>query len=131
VRISSCCGQIYANQGPRYLVKSCGLILTKRRNSGRSTKSSGTELTKIGDQILTVVRAYVEQYSNLTDSMADELATRVLGIEQQRNGLKKKYYDRVKNSMGAVMAMRFLQVESQLERLVNLQIAAELPVDSQ
>ena len=94
-------------------------------------KEFETELSKIGDQIVSVVRSYIENYGSMTDVMADELATKVLSIEQQRNGLKKKYYDRVKNSMGAVMAMRFLQVENQLERLVDLQLAAELPVDPQ
>jgi hypothetical protein len=94
-------------------------------------KEFETELTKIGNQVVTVLRVYVENYSNMTDVMADELANKVLNIEQQRNALKKKYYDRVKNSMGAVMAMRFLQVENQLERLLDLQLAAQLPVDSQ
>jgi hypothetical protein len=94
-------------------------------------KEFETELTKIGDQIVTVMRTYAENYGNMTDVMADNLATKVLSIEQQRNVLKKKYYDRVKNSMGAGMAMRFLQVENQLERLLDLQLAAQLPVDSQ
>jgi hypothetical protein len=94
-------------------------------------KEFETELTGIGNQVVTVIRAYVENYGNMTDVMADELATKVLSIEQQRNALKKKYYARVKDSMGAIMAMRFLQVENQLERLVDLQLAAQLPVDPQ
>ncbi len=94
-------------------------------------KEFETELTKIGDQVVTVMREYVENYGNMTDATADKLATQVLNIERQRNGLKKKYYDRLKNSMGAGMAMRFLQVENQLERLVDLQLAAQLPVDPQ
>jgi hypothetical protein len=94
-------------------------------------KEFETELTRIGDQIVTVLHTYVDNYSNMTDAMADKLGTKVLSIEQERNALKKKYFDRVKNSMGAVTAMRFLQVENQLERLLDLQVAAQLPVDSQ
>jgi hypothetical protein len=94
-------------------------------------KEFETELSTLGDQIVTVVRTYVDNYGNMTDTVADKLAAKVLSIEQQRNALKKKYYDRVKGSIGAVTAMRFLQVENQLERVLDLQLSAQLPVDSQ
>jgi hypothetical protein len=94
-------------------------------------KEFETELSKIGDQVVAAVRTYVENYSKLTDPVANQLANKVLTIEQQRNALKKKYYDRVKTSLGGITAMRFLQVENQLERLVDLQIAAQLPVASE
>ena len=81
--------------------------------------------------MVATVRTYVESYGKLTDPVADQLANKVLTMEQQRNALKKKYYDRVKTSLGGITAMRFLQVENQLERLVDLQIAAQLPVASE
>ena len=93
-------------------------------------KDFEAEMTKIGDQVMAAVRTYVENYDKLTDAVADQLAGKVLSIEQQRNALKKKYYDRVKNSMGALNAMRFLQVENQLERLIDLQLSAQLPVEA-
>ena len=93
-------------------------------------KEFETELTRVGDQLVVLVRRYVDNYDNMTDELADELANKVLASEQQRNALKKKYYDRLKKSMGAVTAMRFLQVENQLERLIDLQIAAQLPVEA-
>lgn len=86
------------------------------------------ELSALGDQIVSLVKTYAEHYSTMTDGVADQLANQVLSIEQQRNVLKKKYYDRMKDGVGAITAARFLQVENQLERIVDLQIAAELPV---
>jgi flagellar biosynthesis chaperone FliJ len=86
------------------------------------------ELARIGDQIVTVVHDYAANYENLTPPVADQLATKILSIEQQRNELKRKYYLQVKAGLDAITAARFLQVENQLERLVDLQIAAELPV---
>ena len=65
------------------------------------------------------------------DGVCHQLANQVLNIEQERNVLKKKYYDRMKEGVGALTAARFLQVENQLERLVDLQIAAQLPVMDQ
>jgi hypothetical protein len=94
-------------------------------------KEFETELTKIGDQIVAVMNTYVANYDKMPDSLADKLANSVLSIEQQRNTIKKKYFDRLRNSVGAVTAMRFLQVENQLERLVDLQLAAQLPVSEE
>jgi hypothetical protein len=89
------------------------------------------EYTQLGNKIVAVVKTYAERYEAMTDDVADQLANQVLAIEQERNALKKKYYDRMKAAMGAITATRFLQVENQLERLIDLQIAAELPVISQ
>jgi hypothetical protein len=86
------------------------------------------ELARIGDQVVTLVHDYAANYENLTAPVADQLATKILGIEQQRNELKRKYYLKMKAGLDAITAARFLQVENQLERLVDLQIAAELPV---
>src|SRR5205814_676787 len=81
----------------------------------------------LGDKVVSVVKTYAENYLNMTDPVADGIATQILAIEMQRNELKKKYYERLKTAVGAVVATRFLQVENQLERLVDLQIAAESP----
>jgi uncharacterized protein Yka (UPF0111/DUF47 family) len=91
-------------------------------------KGFETEYARLGDQIVAVVMKYTDEFEKMNDDLADQLAQQVLSIEQQRNALKKTYYDRVKQGLGGIVAMRFLQVENQLERLVDLQIAASLPV---
>lgn len=91
-------------------------------------KEFEAEYATLGDQIVAVVRTYADNYTNLTDAVADQLANKVLDIEQQRNALKKKYYERMKEALGAITATRFLQVENQLERVLDLQVAAQLPV---
>jgi hypothetical protein len=91
-------------------------------------KDFETEYAAVGEKIIAAVKKYVDDYADMTDAVADQLANQVLSIEQQRNALKKKYYDRFKESVGALTAARFLQVENQLERVTDLQIAAQLPV---
>lgn len=85
------------------------------------------EFTKIGDSVQTLVKDYISNYDRMTPEAADKLATKLLEIEQQRLDLKKKYYTRVKGALDAVTATRFLQVENQLEKLLDLQLAARLP----
>jgi hypothetical protein len=94
-------------------------------------KEFETEYTTLGDQILAAVKSYVDHYDSMTDTVAEQLGNQVLSIEQQRNVLKKKYFDHMKKELGAITASRFLHVENQLERIVDLQIAAQLPVISE
>jgi len=91
-------------------------------------KDFEAELSKIGDQVVSGVKTYAANYDNMTPQVADELAAKSLDLERQRNDLKKKYYQKFKTATDAITAMRFLQVENQLERIIDLQIASELPV---
>jgi hypothetical protein len=91
-------------------------------------KDFQTEYAMIGDQIQKLVLDYAAHYDNMTDEVADQLAAKLLDIEAQRNDLKKRYYAKFKTALDAITAARFLQVENQIERIIDLQIASQLPV---
>ena len=59
---------------------------------------------------------------------ADELIQKALDYQKQRSELLAKYYERMKQSVGAITAARFLQVEHQLLLIIDLQIASSLPI---
>jgi hypothetical protein len=86
------------------------------------------ELAKINDDRIALITEYAEAYRKLTNEMADSMVARALDLEARRNTLKAKYFERVKSVLPAVTAARFLQVENQLLLLLDLQIAAALPV---
>src|SRR4051794_35338053 len=46
-------------------------------------KAFENELSVLGDRVVGLLRRYADNYSNLNDSNADEIATQVLQIEQQ------------------------------------------------
>ena len=87
-----------------------------------------TELTKVNDQRVANIEEYARSYNQLTDEKADELVQNAMRYQKMRSELLAKYYDRVKQSLGGVTAARFLQVESQLLLIIDLQIAASLPL---
>ena|SRR5579862_2387724 len=91
-------------------------------------QSYESELSGMGNEIVALVHNYTINYENMTDTVADSIAVKLLDIEQKRNELKRKCYLRLKQDLDAITATRFLQVENQLQRLIDLQIAAELPV---
>ena len=67
-------------------------------------------------------------YNQMTDQKANELVEKAIQYRKTRNELLAKYYDRVKQSSGAVTAARFLQVEDQLLMVIDLQTASALPI---
>ena len=86
------------------------------------------DMTKLGDERLGLIRDYAAAYGTLTDEKAAALATKALELETRRNAAKAKVYERVKAALSPRTALRFLQVEHQLQLLIDLQIAAALPV---
>ena len=89
------------------------------------------QLTKLNDQRVANIKEYARTYNQMTDEKADELIHNALAYRKQRSELLAKSYDRVKQALGAITAARFVQVEDQLLSIIDLQIAAELPLAGQ
>ena len=86
------------------------------------------EMTELADERVRMIRDYAGAFHTLTDASAASLATTALDLEGRRHGAKAKCYERVKAALSPRTALRFLQVEHQLQLLIDLQIAAALPV---
>jgi hypothetical protein len=86
------------------------------------------EMTKLGDERVALIEEYARNYEQLSDAVADKLATGALDLESRRQAVKAKYYERVKKALSPKTALRFLQVEHQLLLLIDLQISAALPI---
>jgi hypothetical protein len=86
------------------------------------------EMSKLGDERVAMIAEYANSFSKLTDAQADKLATTALDLERRRQAARAKCYERVKAAVRPLTAARFLQVEHQLQLLIDLQIAAALPI---
>ena len=86
------------------------------------------DLKKLNDLRLANIKDYAQSYNNLNDAKADQLIQNAISYQKQRMDLLAKYYERVKESLGAVTAARFAQVEQQLLLLIDLQIDSSLPI---
>ncbi len=86
------------------------------------------EMAKLGDERVAVIDEYARSYSQMTDAIADKLGGRVLDLEARRQAAKATFYDRVKKALSPRTALRALQVEHQLLLIVDLQLAASLPI---
>jgi len=90
-----------------------------------------SELNKLNDLRQQNMRNYVREYSQMTDEKADELTKQAFDFQRQRADLLGKYYERVKQALGATTAARFLQVENQMLSIIDLQIDGALPIVGQ
>jgi len=87
-----------------------------------------TEMSKLGDERVALISDFTSHYDQMTDAVADQIATKALDLEARRQAVKAKYYDRVKKALSPRTALRYLQVEHQLQLIIDLQISAALPI---
>jgi hypothetical protein len=90
-----------------------------------------TELSKVNDLRVQNIEEYAKNYTQMTDDKADELVQKAIEFQTQRAELLAKYYQRMKQALGATTAARFLQVEHQLLLIIDLQIASVLPIEGE
>ena len=86
------------------------------------------EMSKLGDERVALIADFKGHYDQMTDAVADQIGTKALDLEARRQAVKAKYYDRVKKATSPRTALRYLQVEHQLQQIIDLQISAALPI---
>ena len=86
------------------------------------------ELKKLNDLRVANIQEYARAYDQMTNQKADELIQKALAYRKQRPELVAKYYERVKQALGATTAARFFQIEDQLLSIIDLQIDSSLPI---
>lgn len=87
-----------------------------------------TELNIISSEKLELVKDYSENYYNLTNEIADQLADKKHELDTERVNLIWKYYNKFKSELNPIDAAMFYQVESQLLMLIDVQVAGEIPI---
>lgn len=86
------------------------------------------ELGKLGDVRVRTIRDYLAHVETMTDKYAERLAKASLDYEKKRLKLKEKYYKKMAKAISPSTAVRFFQVESQLQAMIDVALAMEMPV---
>ena len=86
------------------------------------------ELSRQNDERLKLIETYANSYTNLTSATADDLMSKALDLDSRRTALRQKYFTKLKTALTPLTAARVLQIENQIGLLLDLQIAASLPV---
>ena len=86
------------------------------------------ELSKVNDERIAGIETYAKSYTRLSPALANELAMKALDVEARRLAIKRTYYTKLAAAVSPLTAAKALQMENQIQLIVDLQIAASLPV---
>ena len=86
------------------------------------------ELSKVGDEKVAVIKDYAEHIEQVDNAKARELTMKALAVEEKRLDVIKKYIGEFSQVLSAKQVARFFQLELQMQRMIDLQVAAELPL---
>jgi len=82
----------------------------------------------LGDDRLKIIMDYATAYPDVSDATAKSLVDRHVRYSRSMNGLKERYVGKFGKVLPSAKLMRFLQIESRLDNLVELQVQRSIPV---
>ncbi len=91
-------------------------------------KEYEVETDKLFERELELFKEYAEAYKVMTDEMADVLMNKAMDINQAELDIHKKYYEVFKKELSAQTGAKFRMIDNRINLMINLQIAAAVPV---
>ena len=77
---------------------------------------------------LNLIQLYAGNYKIMNDEKAAIIARDAFDIARNRQKLREKYYKRMAKAVGALHAVRFAQVDQQINTLLDLEIMRMVPL---
>ena len=84
--------------------------------------------TALGDSRLQLIRDYADAFMTMTDTDANALVERLFEQMDAEQALLQEYHGKLSSAIGGTVAARFVQVERRIITLLDLQLAADIPL---
>jgi hypothetical protein len=91
-------------------------------------KAYDAELAQIGEKRLAVAQKYMKHHADLTAEQATGLAQKFLALDDERNALRRKYFEKIAADVSPIVAVQFLQLQRQFETMADLKVATNAPL---
>ena len=75
-----------------------------------------------------LLKDYAVQYQTLTDDQIMTLGRRALRQRMDQQALLARYFERIGDDVGGRAAGQFYQIENQVQMLLDLRLAMEIPI---
>lgn len=85
------------------------------------------EISKLSDKRIANIKDFAANYDSLTDKKADELIKNSFNFQKERLSLNEKYYKKFAEALTPIVAAKYMQVENQIQLIIDISIAANLP----
>ena len=86
------------------------------------------EMEKISDDLTKLVVEYAKVYPNVPEDRAKEWLKEYTGLQKKQVDTRTTYLEKFSKILPAAKALRFAQVETRLDLLAHLQLAAQVPL---
>lgn len=86
------------------------------------------DVAKLDDRFIALIRRYAEKYESLDDKEAMALLKESFDIEANRTKLAKKYSTKFDKIMAGAKVVRFMQIESRLDAIMDLKVKNSIPL---
>ena len=86
------------------------------------------ELESLTDKRANNIKKFADNAADLSDDVANDLVMTFIDIRVNRTKIYKSYYKKITKVMSKVESARFIQVMDQIQLLIDVQIAAEVPL---
>ena len=91
-------------------------------------KAYDAEFRKLLDARFELLGEFDAVHDKLTAETAAALAERALKLDEQRTDLHRRYFKKMSDEISPVVAVQYLQLQSQFETMADIKIATHVPL---
>ena len=91
-------------------------------------KNYAHDQSLVGDKEYQMIKDYAQNYGQMSDAKAAELAQQTFELEQSRHDIQVKYWPEFEKALTAKRAAKFYQVDRRLTLMIDLQLASQVPL---
>jgi hypothetical protein len=86
------------------------------------------ELEKLANQRISNIKDFAANYDSISNQKADELIKNSFRFLEDRLNLNQKYYKKFAEALTPTVAAKYMQVEHDIQLILDIGIAANLPL---
>jgi flagellar biosynthesis chaperone FliJ len=86
------------------------------------------EIDKLSAKRIKNIKDYADNYEKMTGEKANELIQNAFKFQKERLSLNESYYKKYAKALPVTTAAKYMQLENQIQMLIDLKIASELPL---
>jgi len=80
------------------------------------------------DKRIALIKDYAAKYETMNDDVAASLMKQNTALDKSALSIREKYAKKMSKVLPATITARWMQIETRLEKLIELQIADEVPL---
>ena len=120
--------QVTEVQRTMIITDKMGLTATESDQFWPLYREYRAEVGKLNDRYVKMVTDYAESYESLDDDVASRLLKEAFSIDAGRTKVSKKYAKKFGKFLPGAKVVRFVQIESRLDAIMDIKIKNSIPL---